>query len=203
VQAIGNAAVFDITIRAGEQLILPGFIQLLRNQGIPGIAAGGSYAGALFAEAVGGDLSGIALSARTSAPGGGGQYGLFYTGIPNGYASTTSAWVFGLQQNTDNRSNVALVNTGETDDSVDTLRVEVYEGSSGAKAATVEGILLGPRRWIQIGTILAQYAPNLSHAYVKVTRTGGNNPFIAYGVINDGGQPGERTGDGAFISSLP
>jgi hypothetical protein len=114
-----------------------------------------------------------------------------------------SAWVYGLQQNAENRSNLALVNTGEIDDSADTLRVEIYDGSSGMKAATVDGILLGPRRWTQIGTILAQHAPSVSHAYVKVTRTGGNNPFIAYGVINDGGQPGERTGDGAFIGSLP
>jgi len=95
------------------------------------------------------------------------------------------------------------VNTAETDDSTDTFRLEIYDGGSGAKAATVDGILLGPRRWTQIGTILTQHAPSVSHGYARITRTGGNNPFIAYGVINDGGQPGERTGDGAFISSLP
>ena len=27
----------------------------------------------------------------------------------------------------------------------------------------------------------------------------GNNPFLAYGVINDGPSPGERSGDGAYI----
>jgi hypothetical protein len=36
-----------------------------------------------------------------------------------------------------------------------------------------------------------------------VTRIEGKNPFIAYAVLNDGGQPGERTGDGAFVASAP
>jgi hypothetical protein len=54
---------------------------------------------------------------------------------------------------------------------------------------------------MQIGTILAQYAPGTTQGYARVTRTSGTNPFIVYAVINDGGQPGERSGDGAFISS--
>jgi hypothetical protein len=39
--------------------------------------------------------------------------------------------------------------------------------------------------------------------YVCITRKTGNNPFVAYGVINDGPQPGQRTGDGAFVASSP
>ncbi len=27
----------------------------------------------------------------------------------------------------------------------------------------------------------------------------GKNPFVAYAVVNDGAQPGQRTGDGAFV----
>ena len=34
---------------------------------------------------------------------------------------------------------------------------------------------------------------------MKVTRTAGTAAWIAYGVINDGGQPGQRTGDGAYV----
>jgi len=56
---------------------------------------------------------------------------------------------------------------------------------------------------MQIGTILAQYAPQVMQGCAHVVRTSGENPFIAYVVINDGGQPGERTGDGAFVSSAP
>jgi hypothetical protein len=36
-----------------------------------------------------------------------------------------------------------------------------------------------------------------------VTRTKGTNPFIAYAIVNDGSQPGERSGDGAYVSSAP
>ena len=31
-------------------------------------------------------------------------------------------------------------------------------------------------------------------------RTSGANPFIAYAVLNDGGEPGARTGDGAYVA---
>jgi hypothetical protein len=51
--------------------------------------------------------------------------------------------------------------------------------------------------------ILSQYAPGVTQGYARITRTGGNNPFIAYAVINDGGAPGQRSGDGAFIASAP
>jgi hypothetical protein len=51
--------------------------------------------------------------------------------------------------------------------------------------------------------ILSQYAPGVTQGYARITRTGGNNPFIAYAVINDGANPGDRSGDGAFIISTP
>ncbi|MGZ6972168.1 MAG: hypothetical protein ACXVID_10925, partial [Thermoanaerobaculia bacterium] len=58
--------------------------------------------------------------------------------------------------------------------------------------------------FFQMNTILAQYAPSVTSGYAFVTRTSGSNPFIAYAVVNDGGQPGQRSGDGAFVAaSLP
>ena len=45
----------------------------------------------------------------------GGQYSLFYNGVPHGSASIEGAWIYGLQQNAENRSNLALVNRGEID----------------------------------------------------------------------------------------
>jgi hypothetical protein len=67
----------------------------------------------------------------------------------------------------------------------------------------VDGITLGAHRWVQKGMILSQYAPGVTQGYARITRTAGNNPFIAYGVINDGATPGERSGDGAFLASSP
>ena len=63
--------------------------------------------------------------------------------------------------------------------------------------------MLPARRWRQINRLLAQYAPEISQGYVRVRQTSGNNPFIAYGVINDGAAPGQRSGDGAFLPSQP
>ena len=96
---------------------------------------------------------------------------------------------------------MALVNTGETDASTNVFSIDIYNGGTGVKVITVEGVALGAKRWLQINSILALHAPGVSQGYAQVKRTSGNNPFIAYAVINDGGQPGERSGDGAFVAS--
>jgi hypothetical protein len=145
-------------------------------------------------------VSGLFIGARTSSPGGGGRYGLFYTGVPYGNGASTTAFLHGLQQNADNRANVALVNTGETDGSSDTFTIDIYDGATGTLVARVPPVTLGPRRWTQLSGVLTEHAPGVTNAYVKVTRTEGNNPFVAYAVVNDGGAPGQRSGDGAFVT---
>ena len=55
------------------------------------------------------------------------------------------------------------------------------------------------RRWIQINSILANRAPGITQGYVRIKQFIGNNPFLAYAVVNDGGAPGERSGDGAYL----
>ena len=112
----------------------------------------------------------------------------------------TSAWVFGLQQNSENRTNLAIVNTGETDANDDTFVIDLYDGATGILVKTTDPIILKARGWIQIGTILNN-ALGVQQGYAQVRRTDGNNPFITYAVINDGAGPGQRTGDGAFIGS--
>jgi hypothetical protein len=97
---------------------------------------------------------------------------------------------------------LALINTGEADSSADTFRIELFNGSSGTKVAMVDGVTVGALGWKQIGMILAQYAPGTSQGYARITRTAGNNPFIAYGVVNDGGQPGERTADKELMTAI-
>ena len=121
----------------------------------------------------------------------------------NGTAANTSAWLYGLQQNADNRTNLALVNTGETDGTADLFTIEIFDGDTGQKVKVVEGIPVNAKVWKQFGSILNAYAPGTKQGYARVTRTAGTNPFVAYAVINDGGQPGERTGDGAFVPSSP
>ena len=194
----GDTATFSLSLKAGEQSILPNLMSWLRQQGVAGIGpAGRAFVRALFATAAEGDMSGIVIGARTGSPDKrGGQYSLFYNGVPYGSASVESAWIYGLQQNEENRSNLALVNTGEIDDSSITLEITIYDGS-GDRQPRTKSVTLGPRRWTQENGILGKF----SQGYVQVTKTSGNNPFVTYGVINDGGRPGERSGDGAFLLS--
>ena len=191
-----DTATFSLRLKAGEQTILPDIVEELRWREVAGIGrANRAYVGALFATPAEGDMSGIVIGARTGAPDQrGGQYSLFYNGVPYGSASVESAWIYGLQQNAENRSNLALVNTGEIDDSSSTFEITIYDGSGESRPRT-RSVTLGPRRWKQENGIL----DSITQGYVQVRKTSGNNPFITYGVINDGGRPGERSGDGAFL----
>ena len=143
VQAADKTARFSLTLPPGRQLIDPNLVQGLRSASIPGIGpAGPVFVGALYASVAQGDVSGISVAARTATPGGGGKLGLFYSAIPAGGESTTSAWVYGLQQNAENRTNLAIVNTGLTDRSTDVFTIELYDGNMGIKVATAQGLAL-------------------------------------------------------------
>ena len=198
VETDDDTAGFSLDLEAGEQRILPNVVDNLRRKGVAGIGpADQPFVGALFATVAEEDMSGIVMGARTGAPDGrGGQYGLFYNGVPYGSASTGGAWIYGLQQNAENRSNLALVNTGEVDDSNSTFEIDIYDGESDSQPRT-KSVTLGPRRWYQFNGILGAR----SQGFVQVRQIRGNNPFVTYGVINDGGKRGQRSGDGAFLPS--
>ena len=197
-----GAATFSLRLQAGEQSILPDIVDHLRGQGVAGIGpAGRVFAGALFARVLEGDTSGIVIGARTGSPGGGGQYGVFYNALPDGSGSTDSAWIYGLQRNAANRSNLALVNTGEVDDGESVFSLDIYDGETGRLVRTVTTDAIPARGWRQFNGILKTHAPATAQGYVQVRKLSGNNPFLSYGVVNDGGAPGERSGDGAYLPS--
>jgi len=198
VETSDDTATFSLSLKAGEQRIVPQIVNWLRRQGVAGIGpAGPAFVGALFATPYEGDMSGIVIGARTGSPDKrGGQYSLFYNAVSHGLATVESTWIYGLQQNAENRSNLALVNTGEVDGSSSTFEITIYDGTGESQPRT-KRVSLGPRRWRQENEILG----NISQGYVQIRKTSGNNPFVAYGVINDGGRPGERSGDGAILLS--
>ena len=201
--AIGRAdrtAGFSLSLEAGEQRIIAGIVEYLRRQGVAGVGpAGRTLVGAVFVTAGGGDLSGVVIGARTGSPGGGGQYSVFYNAVPYGAAFRNTAWIDALQQNRENRSNLALVNTGEMDDSESVFQLEIYDGERGRLVETVPRIQVPARGWHQINAVLGKYAPGTTQGYVRIRKMSGNNPFLAYGVVNDGGAPGQRSGDGAYL----
>ena len=195
-----HTARFSLTLAAGEQRILPEIVEEMRRQGVAGVGrAGGTLAGAVFATGRSGDLSGVVIGARTGSPGGGGQYSVFYNAVPDGAGFDQEAWIDALQQNEGNRSNLALVNTGEVDGSPSVFQLDLYDGANGMLSNTVTGIRISARGWRQINGILDKYAPGATQGYVRIRKISGNNPFLAYGVINDGGTPGQRSGDGAYL----
>jgi hypothetical protein len=204
VSTADRTANYTLTLAPGQQSILPAYVQLLRDNGVAGIGPPGpTFTGPLFATVAGGDVGGLFLGARTSNPGDGGEYGVFYASRPFGTAVATEAWLYGLQQNAENRTNMAMISTGEVDQNPITLRIEIFDGATGNKVATVEGdptTTLAWRGFKQIGAILKNYAPGILQAYARVTRTSGQNGFIVYAAVNDGANPGERSGDAAFVA---
>jgi len=205
IQAPESTATLSIPLPSQEQRVLPNIVQWMRQHGATGLGSvDQTHVGALFLSVPEGNVEGLYASARTTTRGdAGGQYGVSYASVPQGATPVTTVWIYGLQQNSENRSNLGLLNTGETDGSTNTFRVDLYDGESGLKVATAEGLQIAPRRLLQIGSIFEKYAPATRQGYLLVTRTNGNNPFIAYSVINDGASPGQRTGDGAFLYSSP
>jgi len=194
----GSAAVTE-TVAAGRQLVIPSFVQYLRDKGAAGVGEAGSatFVGSVFATVPGGNASGLVMGARTSNPGGGGRYGLFYGGVPFGSALFDVGYVYALQQNENNRSNLALINTGEVDGSSLEFEITVFDGDTGNSVTSTD--TLRGKEFKQINTVLSALSPGTRNGFVRVTRTSGVNPFFCYGVVNDGGQPNQRSGDGAFI----
>ena len=197
----GTGGSVTLSLAPGEQQILPGAIDFLRQKGISlGPKGSATFAGALsVAFENGGSASTGFVGARTAAPadGGSGEYGLFYPGLGPGFAASTEAWVYGLQQNTSNHSNVAVANLGDAGAAI-SLRIDVYDGDTGRMAGSVSPAALAPGGWTQINAVLASFG--VASGYVHVVKLTGADRFLAYGVVNDGGAPGQGTSDGSYVA---
>jgi len=202
--SLASPVMLGFALGAYEQRTYPAFVQALRTSGLPGIpAAGGTIVGTLTLTSFSGDTTTAFIGGRTLNPGGGGRYGVFTAGQPDGTgADTPGTWLYGLRQDTENRTNVALVNAGNVDHNPITLHIDLYDGATGALAKSLDQAVpaLG---FVQLNSILATYAPSVTQAYARVTRTAGASRFVTYAVVNDGAQPGQRSGDGAVIAMDP
>ena len=199
----GSGAGGSVTLNfaAGEQKIVPEAIDFLRRNGAVIGPKGPTYAGALsvtFLNA-GARSSGFA-GARTAAPVGGtgpGEYGLFYPGVGPSDAAVFEAWVYGLQQNAANRSNLAVSNLGDASDAIE-VRVDVYDGGTGLLAGSTSPAPLAPGGWTQLNAVLQSFG--VANGYAHVVKLSGNSRFLVYGVVNDGATPGQGTSDGSYVA---
>ncbi len=207
IQTEDNTAGFGpVPMLPGQQLIIPQALAYARQN--LGLDVPRGLVAPLIASPVAGDLSGIVIGARVVAQADPqdrtrGQYGVFYTAVPRGMGFTTSAWVDGLQQNEENRSNLALINTGEVDDHDIVFEIDIYDGETAALSKTVtmaeeDRLVVPAKGFRQINQVL-KHAAGTMQGYIEIRKVSGANPFLAYGVVNDGGSPGQRTGDGAYI----
>ncbi len=177
-----------LDLAAGETRVLPDVVDFLRSQGLPIPDDGSNQVGTLRVTLVGATSPAeLFVGGRTSTPGDGGSFGLFYS---DAATSASTLTVAGLQQNASMRSNVAVVNGGG---SPVTLRVRL-EGPLGEDLGTLADATLPAWGWKQYDRPLEGKAAS---GRALVTRLSGTSPFSAYGVLNDAG-----TSDGSFVPPL-
>jgi hypothetical protein len=127
----------------------------------------------------------------------GGTYGVAYPALNAASRATTSAWVYGLRQDSDVRTNLAIGDARLGDSAAIEYTVEIYDADSGrtTPAATLTQTLAGGQ-WFQFNTVLA--SAGVTHGYAHV-RTAIASDFVAYGIVNDGPGSGSRTSDGSYV----
>jgi len=196
---LGAGGSVSFSLRAGEQSIVPDAIELLRSRGAAiGPRGAGSYAGAVRVTVSGAALGEVFAGARTaSQSSAGGQFGLFTPGVYQGGEASDQAFVFGLRAYAETRANVAVLNAGADEAGPVTLQLTAIDGDAAGAERGSDTLTLAPGRWTQLNGFLRDHG--VTNGWVRVRRTAGTAPWIAYGVVNDGGNPGERTGDGAFV----
>lgn len=198
--SLGTGGTFTLDLAPATQLVIPDAIDYLRGKGVKiGARGAGSFAGTLRVSVAGTTLANVFAGARTAAKCPvGGQFGLFTPGIYSGQEASAESFVYGLRADAGNRTNVALVNAGADGGGVVTLEIQAFDGEAGGVArGDPETIALEPGAWHQYSGFLG--SRGVGNGWVRVRRLAGSAPWIAYGVVNDGGAPGERTGDGAYV----
>jgi len=181
-----------LALAAGEQRIVPDAIAFLRGT-LPIENDGRNVGGSLLVKAAPGTpASALGVGARTFVPlSPAGTYGLFYPGLTAAQCAGGTAWVYGLQENAAQRSNLAVVNRGDAADTI-VLRVTYYGANGAVLGAPVERAL-GPGEWFQFNRPLTAFGA--AAGYAKVERISGASLFASYGVLND-----NATSDGSYIA---
>ena len=182
-----------LTLDPFEQRIVPDAIALLRASLLiesDGRNVGGSL---LVRAPTGTPASSLAVGARTfTTAAGGGTFGVFYPGLTLAESADGPVWVYALQQNGSQRSNVAVVNRGDAGDAV-TLRIS-YFGADGAFLGVTVVETLAPGQWKQYNHPVSDFGVGSWTGYVRIERLSGASRFAAYGVLND-----NVSADGSYV----
>jgi len=196
----GAGGTATVTLRPKEQMVVPDSIEYLRRHGVSlGASGTSSFVGVLRVTVSGASLSDVFAGARTASQSpAGGQFGLFTPCVYEGQEASSEAYLYGLRADSLNRSNVAILNAGPNGAGSVSLEIRTFDGDlGGLERGDPVRVSLAPGQWTQYTNFLK--VRGIRNGWVKVARTAGTAPWIAYGVVNDGANPGERTGDGAYV----
>jgi hypothetical protein len=142
IQPAGQEATVEVPLQPGEQRIIRNYVQWLRDSQPLNTTIGSPYAGVLHVTQQNGSsygLSGVFPAVRVSTRTGN-RFGVFYPASTFWSFTQREAWLYGLQQNSTTRSNLALVSLGG-----DTpYKIELFNGTTGSKVATVDAITPAP-----------------------------------------------------------
>jgi hypothetical protein len=184
-----------VTLPVRQQLVQPNAIDYLRSLGFP-IPPGGNQGGTLL-------VSGASALVRTSNPNPdtsvGGTFGVAYPAVAASARATAEAWVYGLRQDADARTNLAIADARVGDPATVDYVIELYEDVRGfAPPVETLHLPLAGGQWYQFNQIGAG-DPGLVSGYARVYPASGTSDFVVYGVVNDGPTAGSRTSDGSYV----
>ncbi len=196
----GVGGSIPVTLAPFDEQIIPEAVDYLRTNGVNiGAKDAAPYVGALRVTVSGSSAQNVFAGARTASQSlAGGQFGLFTPCVYGGQEASAEAYLYGLRADSENRTNVAVVNAGSDSAGPILLQLQAYDGDAGGvpKGDPVS-VPLAPGQWAQPANFFKN--SGVANGWVKVTRMSGTAPWIAYAVVNDGGKAGERTGDGAYV----
>jgi hypothetical protein len=198
--AVGSGGTITVQLGPLEEQIIPEAVDFLRTNGVHiGAKDAAPYLGALRIYVSGTTPENVFAGARTASQSpAGGQFGLFTPCVYSDQEAQSEAYLYGLRFDSENRSNVAVVNTGYDGAGSIFLVLQAHDGDAGGlPKGYPASVLLFPGQWAQPGSYFKN--SGVVNGWVKVKLMSGTAPWIAYGVVNDGGNPGERTGDGAYV----
>lgn len=192
----------------GRELRLADAIDFFRTSGYAIPASGPLVVGTLrltFEDVS--DASLVFAGSRTSTPNPngavGGSFGLFSSATPSAAAPSSTVSLYALREDAAYRSNLAIVDvppaTGTGAPA--SVSIQIFDGDTGAAVGAPVAHTLQPGEWKQWGSVLRLGSPSVTNGYARISRTGGSNRLLAYGVVNDGPASGGGTSDGSFIAS--
>ena len=191
----GSGTAVD-TLEPGRQRIIPDAIDYLTSLGVPiGSGSAGGTLAVDFSNLSSESAAAVTVRVTTPVEEGSGRAGLAFPGLTPDGLLTGPAFITGLRQNRQDRSNLAVQNAGDAGEGSITLKVTVFSGDPASEERSVvlpDLLTLKPGGFRQYNGILTE--AGFDNGYVKVEQVEGAAPYYAYGVIND-----NFNSDGSFV----